>query len=86
MLLSDYEYVHQCLKLGTDVHVTMVMLADAIQTFSYEVRNPLKSQYTYYIAILCMLCLCISLLPSKKMIVLVVSRIILCLFLSKHCI
>lgn len=42
MLLSDYEYVHQCLKFGTDVRVTMVMLAEANQTFSYEVRNFLK--------------------------------------------
>jgi len=39
MLLSDYEYVHQCLKFGTDVHVAMVTLADANQTFSYDVRN-----------------------------------------------
>ena len=39
MLLSDYEYVYQCLKFGTDVNVTMVTLADVNQTFSYEVRN-----------------------------------------------
>ena len=38
MLLSDYEYVHQCLKFGNDVHVTMVKLTDAAQTFSYKVR------------------------------------------------
>ena len=39
MLLSDYQYVHQCLKFGTDVHVTMVKLSDANQTFSNGVRN-----------------------------------------------
>ena len=38
MLLSDYEYIHQCLKFGTDVHVTMVKLTDAVQTFYYRVR------------------------------------------------
>ena len=41
MLLSDYEYVHQCLKFGTDVHVSMMKLTDAAQTFSYEVNNKL---------------------------------------------
>ena len=53
MLLSDYEYVHQCLKFGTDVHVTMVMLADANQTFSYEVRNFEITLYCVYAMLLC---------------------------------
>ena len=61
MLLSDYEYVHQCLKFSTDVHVTMVMLTDANKTFSYEVKNPLKL-HTYYLHIytlsLCLVCYC----------------------------
>ena len=68
MLLSDYEYVYQCLKFGTDVNVTMVTLADANQTFSYEVRNPLKY-------IVCTLhVLHISLLLLRKKITLAVSR------------
>ena len=54
MLLSDYEYVHQCLKFGTDVHVIMVMLADANQTFSYEVRNPeITNCISYAFALVC---------------------------------
>ena len=45
MLLSDYEYVHQCLKFGTDVHVTVVMLTDANRTFSYEVMKYIVCMY-----------------------------------------
>ena len=79
MLLSDYEYVHQCLKFGTDVHVTMVKLADANQTFTYKVRNHLlkcyyRNQHHFTI----------SLLAKKSLkIILVVLRIILRQFLSK---
>ena len=61
MLLSDYEYVHQCLKFSTDVHVTMVMLTDVNKTFSYEVKNPLKLHTYYlhiYIVLLCLVCYC----------------------------
>lgn len=51
MLLSDYEYVHQCLKFGTDVHVAMVMLADANKTFFYEVRIEFIRWYNFYYCI-----------------------------------
>ena len=78
MLLSDHKYVHQCLKLGTDVHVTMVKLTDVNQTSSDVVRSSYVN---------CTLCLyvvnIISLLLSKKTIS-AVSKTILFPLLSEH--
>ena len=39
MLLCDHKYVHQCLKFGTDVRVTMVKLTDVNKTISDGVRS-----------------------------------------------